>query len=99
MFSFDLVFHVFQSNALGFWKEPPNYQDLNNHHQREEREWSPGVGLSCILREDRKGPGYDHGHDPMRGAAQRLSLGANRIREDLADIDPKSLRPARSRGK
>ena len=88
MLPFDFTLHIFQGDSFGFGEDAPDHSDLDNHHHREEREWRPSVWLAGIPGEDRKGPGDNHGHEPMCGTAQRLSLGANGIREDLADIDP-----------
>src|ERR1022692_1135117 len=85
---FNLLFHILQRNPLGFGIKPPNHNYLNNHHHRKENEWSTRVRFPGIPCEYWKGPRYNHRHDPMRGAAQSLSFGANRVRKDLADIDP-----------
>src|ERR1700754_3913041 len=44
--------------------------------------------ILAAFHDDGKGPGDGGRHDPMREAAQRTALRANRIGKDLRDEDP-----------
>src|ERR1700733_671369 len=79
-----LVLHFFQRDAGGFRVVEEDEDEVDGHHGGEEHE---GVGAGG-LRHDGKEERDEHVPDPVRGAAESLTLGAHAVGKDLADVDP-----------
>src|SRR5277367_1514872 len=84
LFDAEFVLHLLERVALGFRIEKEHDEELQNHHGGEEDEGRAGG----TFREDRECSGDDGVHDPVRGAAEALTFGADACGKDFADIDP-----------
>ena len=84
LFDAEFVLHLLERVALGFRIHKEHDKELQNHHGGEEDEGCAGG----IFREYRECSGDDGVHDPVRGTAEALALGANARGKDFADIDP-----------
>ena len=89
------MLELLETDLLGLGIDEQDYQELQEHHGAEEEEGAP-AGVSGDLREGERNDGV---HDPVGGGAEALSFGADRGREDLADVHPdhRALREGEAR--
>jgi len=74
----------FERHTFGLGHQEQGPEQLHEHHYGVEGECM----ASGAAGDQRKRPGDQSGHDPVSRASQRLPLGANAVRKDLADEDP-----------
>src|SRR5579875_1036690 len=76
--------HFLKGVALGFGVDEEDHEELHSRkYGKDDEGHRPGVGGDY-----RKAEGDDGVHDPVRGAAETLALGADVGGEDLGDVDP-----------
>src|ERR1035437_3626419 len=80
-----LALHLFQRNALGFGESEQHDEEHQGHHGGKEHK---RISAAEADREIGKDQRDNEVHDPVRRAAQALSLRAHAIGKHFADIDP-----------
>ena len=76
--------HFFEGDAFCFGIERQHDDELHDRHHREKNE-----GIAAGLCGERRKAERNYAcHEPVREAAEALSLGANTIGENFADVNP-----------
>src|ERR1700735_290837 len=78
------MLHFLEGEAFGFGVKEHDDEELDDHHGGEKYE---GIGAGSF-RDDGKERGDEGIHDPVRGAAQALTFGANGVGKYFADVNP-----------